>query len=221
MAKTLLETLNAVLKRVKIIAGDNPELTGLTDSTRQHDIDLALQVISEGVDDLYNATSMAFPNVQSESTITLATGTRSYPLAADLVRLRWPLIDKANNQFIHEFPGGYNAILLVDPELDDAGLSHFAAISPVDGELFLRREPTAADNGNVYTYQYDKDFALNAASDVMPFNDAVWRAMIPVFAEFWRLHRHGEFRDAYLRLSRGRAAQLLTQQLQRTTWSPR
>lgn len=218
---TLLEGINAVFKRVGLIVGENQELSTLTDAARQHDIDVATQAWNEAISELYSVSHLPHPKEQAEDTITLATGTRSYALATDLVQLRFPLIDKTNNQYLFEFPGGYNNILIFDPEQDDDGLPHFAAISPVNGELYLDRSPTSADNGKVYTYQYDKDLTLSLAADTMPFSDAVFQSAVPGVAEIWKRDRRGELDAGYMTLSLGRAARLLTQKQQRSDWSPR
>lgn len=218
---TLLNGLNAVFKRVGLIAGDSQELATLTDSARQHDVDIVVQAWNEAISELFTVSSRPLPKEQAESTITLATGDRSYALAADLVQMRWPLIDKTNNQYITQFPGGYNAILILDPEQDDTGLPHWAAISPVDGELYLDRAPTSVENGRVYTYQYDKDLTMDAAADVMPFSDAVYNALIPAVAEIWKRDRRKEVDGTYMNISIGRAARLLTQNQPRSDWSPR
>ena len=52
MAKTLLDGVNEVLKRVSLIQGDNAILTDLTDSSRQVYIDVAVQVWNESVDEI-------------------------------------------------------------------------------------------------------------------------------------------------------------------------
>jgi len=221
MAKTLLNSVNEILKRVGLIAGDSGLLTGLTDSARQVAIDVAVQVVNEGIDDLYAASNVAKPNGQGESTITLATADRSYALVSGLVRLRWPMVDKTNTQFMLQYPGGYNAMLLADPEQDDTGLPHYAAINPVSGELHLDRAPTSVENGKVYTYQYDKDLVLTLAADTVPFKDAVFRAMVPVWAQMWKRERRNEFDGDLFRIDMGRAATLLTQIEPRDSWSPR
>ena len=221
MAKTLLECVNEVLKRVKIIAGDSGELSSLTDSARQSPIDVAVQVINEGIDDLYSTAEMARPSVQAESTITLALNTRNYSLASDLVRLRWPLRDKTNTQWITEYPGGYNAMLDGDIEQDDTGLPYYGVIRPTDGHLYLDRAPTSVEAGRVYTYQYDKDVSVSDAADTVPFSDAVFRAMVPVWAQLWKRDMRGDFDGDLYRLNVGRAAGLMTQVMPRTSYSPR
>lgn len=221
MAKTLLNATNEILKRVGLIAGDSGLLTTLTDSARQVAIDVAVQVVNEGIDELYAASNVAKPNGQAESTITLATADRSYALAAGLLRLRWPMVDKTKTQFLFQFPGGYNAMLVADPEQDDAGLPIYAAINPVSGELHLDRAPTSVENGRVYTYQYDKELALSAAVDTVPFKDVVFRAMVPAWVQLWKRERRNEFDGELYRMEMGRAATLMTQIQPRDSWSPR
>jgi len=221
MAKTLLEGVNEVLKRVGVISGDGSPMTSLTSSSRQNSVDVAVQVINEGIDDLYAAATVPKPNGQGEGTITLATGDRDYALASGLIRLRFPLIDKTNSQFLIQYPGGYNAMLLADLEQDDTGLPHYAAISPVDGELYLDRAPDAADNGKVYTYQYDKELVLTLAADTVPFKDVVFRAMVPVWVQLWKREKRNEFDGDLYRKSVGLAATLLMQIMPRDSYNPR
>lgn len=221
MAKSLLNAVNEIFKRVGLTAGDAGLLTSLTDSARQVSVDQAIQAVNEVIDELYSTTNIALPNEQAESFITLATGTRAYSLASDLSQLRWPLRDKTNSQRIFEFPGGYNALLELDIEQDDTGLPHYGAIRPTDGKLHLDRAPTSVDNGKVYTYQYDKNTALSAAADTVPFGDPVFRALVPAFVQIWKREARNQFDDALMKAAMGRASRLLTQQQERSSWSPR
>jgi hypothetical protein len=221
LAKTLLNCVNEILKRTQIIAGDAGLLTTLTDSGRQPSIDMAVQVVNEGNDELFTASSVPMPNEQKEGTITLVTGTRHYSLASDLIQLRWPLIDKTNSQYMREYPGGYNAILQADLEQDDTGLSQYAVIRPTDGKLYLDRAPTSVENGKVYTYQYDRDLVMSSASDTVPFSDATFRAMVPAWVQLFKRERRNEFDEGLFRANIGRACRFLTQKQQRTSWSPR
>lgn len=223
MAKTLIDGVNEVLKRVGMIAGDGPVLTTLTDSARQRNIDITVQAWNEAIDELYSVGEIPLPNEQAESTITLVEGDRDYALASDLVQLRWPMIDKTNNQYITEFTGDdpYNALLIFDPEQDNTGLPHWGAIRPTDGQLYLDRSPTSEEAGRVYTYQYDKDTMLDEAADTMPFADAVFRAMVPAVAQLYRRDMQNDFDAGIFGFSMGRAARLLTRQQMKSSWSPR
>ena len=219
MAKTLLESVNAVLQRVGQIHGDTAVLTSLTSTSFQRSIDIAVQVINEGIDELYSVTSRPLPKEQAESTITLVDGDRDYALATDLVQLRYPLRDKTNNQYLHEMD--YNSMLDLDIEQDDTGLPHWAAISPITGELHLDRAPTSIEAGRVYTYQYDKELELVVTTDTVPFGNAVWRAMRPAWAWLWRRDMQRDFDEALFNMSVGRASRLLTQEQMRDHYSPR
>lgn len=221
MPKTLLQSCNEVLKRAGIIAGDAGALTTLTDSARQVAIDRAVQIINEGIDDLYATSNLSLPNKQAESTITLATNTRNYSLASGLVVLRWPLIDRTNNQFIAEYPGGYNAILIADMEQDDTGQPQYAAIRPTDGALFLDKAPTANENGRIYYYQYDKDTVLDEAADTVPFTDEVFRAMVPAWAQLFRRDHQNSFDQPIYRRAVGNASLRLRRLPVRDSYSPR
>lgn len=221
MAKTLLDGVNEILKRVNVIAGDAAVLTTLTDSARQHPIDIAVQVINEGIDELYSVSNRPIPKEQAESTITLVTGTRKYSLASDLLQLRFPLIDKTNTQFIFEYNDGYNGLLMLDPEQNDTGQPHWGAISPVNGYLHLDRAPTSNENGRVYTYQYDKNLALSAAADTVPFNDASFRAMVPAWVQLYKREMRNEFDTELFRNSIGRAARYAIMVEPRSSYSPR
>lgn len=221
MAKTLLNGVNEVLKRNGLITSDAGLLSSLTSSAIQRDIDIAVQVINEGTVQLYAATDEAMANEQAESSFTLVADTRAYTLASDLVQLRWPLIDKTNSQFITEFPGGYNAMLQLDPEQDDTGLPHWGAIRATDGKLYLDRAPTSADAGKTYTYQYDKSLLMTLLTDTVPFGDEVFTLMVPVWALLWKRERRSEFDADLFGRALGTAALLLTKQQPRTSYSPR
>lgn len=221
MSKTLLNAVNEVFKRVNVIAGDANALTSLTDSARQHPIDVTVQVINEGMDELYSYSKMAMPNEQASSTLTLVTGTRDYALASDLLVLHFPLIDQTNSQFIVQFAGGYDEMLLLDPEQDDTGLPYFSAINPINGYLHLDRAPTSSENGRVYTYQYDKDLVMSSASDTVPFNNAVFRAMVPAWVQLYKREMENQFDQALYMGSIGRASRYLSNIEPRSSYSPR
>lgn len=221
MAKTLLNSVNETLKRNGLITSDAGALSSLTSSAIQRDIDICIQVINEGVVQLYAATDKPMPNEQAESTVTLVAGTRAYSLASDLVQMRWPLIDKTNSQFITEYPGGYNRMLQLDPEQDDTGLPFWGAIRATDGKLYLDRAPTSDDAGKIYTYQYDKSLLMDEAADTVPFGDEVFTLMVPVWAHLWKRERRKEFDADLFGRALGAAALLLTKQQPRTSYNPR
>lgn len=220
--KTLLDGVNEVLRKKSLIAGDASLLSSLTDSARQSWIDIAIQVINEGIDEVYSISAVPLPNQMVETTITLATNTKAYSLPTDLVRMHWPLIDRTNRRFIQRYSNGYEEMLQIDLGQTFTGLPLYAAIRPSDNKLVMDRTPTSAENGNVYNYQYDKDTVLVAATDTMPFNNAVFRAMVDVWAQLWeRVKRTQNYDVVMFKTSLGRAARLLTENQPRENYNPR
>ena len=225
--KTLLNAVNEIFRRVGMIQGDAVLLTSLTDQSRQRSIDIAVQVVNEGIDELYTTSGVPMPSGIAQSTFTLATGTRSYTLATDLVRLApYPpgdviAIDKTNTQFIYAYPDGYNGLLILDPEQDDTGLPVYAAINPKDGTLQVDRAPTAAENGNVYTYQYEKELVLSILTDNVPFGNACFRAMVPAWVQLYRRDQQNDFDAEIFKASLGRAARVLSKMPPAADYCPR
>lgn len=222
MAKTLLNGVNEVLKKAKVLDADAGLLTSLTDSAKQMFIDSAVQAINEAMDVLFSVTQISKPLQLKEATITFVTGTKAYQLAADLVMLRreYHLIDQTNNHQIEIMDeNGYWQIVRGDFEQDDTGLPSLAAIRPTDGYLVFERTPTSAENGRIYKYRYDKELELVDFDDTFPFNNTVFRALIPAATELWKLHHQQEFVTALYNNGIARAARALRQLPARTSWA--
>lgn len=221
MSKTLLNGVNEVLKKAKLIQGDSGSLTSLTDSPRQVWVDTAVQCLNEIMEELYSITEVPMPKELAESTITLATNDRDYALASDMVTLHFPLLDETNGQYIREYDGGYLNLVADQPvPANYTGLPLYAAIRPTDGELYLDRIPSSSENGLIYKYRYDKDISLSTAAATFPFSDTVFRALIPAAAELFNYYHRKEFAEGVYKVSMGRAARLLTNKQPRTSWSP-
>ena len=219
MAKTLLNGVNEVLKRTGWIEGDSGALTTLTDSARQHVIDITVQSWNEAIDTLYDESNVPRPNELAENTITLVTDDRDYALQTDVVQLRFPLLDETNGFYISAHPEGYEGIVNSQPiPADFTGLPQLAAIRPTDGQLYMDRIPTSAENGRVYKYRYDKDLELTAAADTMPFSDATFRAMVPAVAQFVRRELKNDFDSGIFNRQIGQASRYLSKRQLRTRW---
>lgn len=221
MSKTLLDGVNEVLKRVNTIAGDASALTTLVDSSKQHDIDIALQVINEGIIKLYTSSGIELPGEGASSTLTLVLNQREYSLATNLVQIRWPMVDRTNTQFLYEFPGSYQDMLLLDPEQNDTGLPTWGTINPGNNLLHVDRAPTSAEAGRTYYYEYDKDVTLSTATDSMPFSDTCFRAMVPAWVQLWKRERRNEFDQALYMDSIGTASRVITKLEPKKSYTPR
>ena len=219
--KTLLNFVNEVLKKGKVINGDSGVLTTLTDSARQLYIDNAVQAINEAMDELYALSGCQKPNVMGTDTITLVTSTRAYTLNSSLTRLHFPLIDTTNGNYIYEYEGGYQDLFEDQPiPADYTSLPNYGVIRPSDGKLYIDTSPASTYNGRVYTYNYEKDISISSASDTVPFSDVVFRAMVPAVTEIWKRNQNKEFDGGMINVSLSRAANYLNQVPPRDTWMP-
>lgn len=200
MAIVFLQAVNATLKRTRTIQGDAGELatstvtstaTGLiatgafTDSGRQVQIDLAIQLWQEAEHLLY--AHGLFPNEAATATISLATdGTREYSMPSDFERF-----PDDNGVFravtagliITEYPGGYSQMLRDQVTASDyTGDPNHFAVSPVDGSIRFDRGFGRALTLNAL---YEKRLTLTStmATETLPFPDTVADALVPVVAE--------------------------------------
>lgn len=221
MSKTLLNGVNDVLKRIGVIKGNSGELTSITDSARQTVIDLTVQSWNEALVDLVDSAGDAIPKAVGSGTLTLATSTRAYAPASDLVKIRWPFHDATNGRYISEYPGGYEQLYQDQPVPSTiAGIPTQAAIRLTDGYIYLDTTPTSAENGLVYTYLYDKSLLMTAYTSVFPFTDSVYQVMIPAVAELVKRDWESTFDAAVYKARMAQASSLASENEIQYQWTP-
>lgn len=222
MAKQLIDGVNDLLKKVKVVDADT-ELTSLTDPARQTDLDNAVQALNETVDRLFSLPRMPTrPNQMSERTIILTTDDQDYALHETLVRLipEFGLIDETNNHVITilQGPDAYRQLVIGDLEQNDTGLPSLCAIRPTDGELWMDRAPTAEFDGREYKYRFEKDPGLTDAEDYFPFSDPVYRGVVLAAAELWNKENTNRFSEKFFNAALAQAAGRLTLIPSRDSW---
>lgn len=221
MAITFLQAVNASLKRVGVIQGDAGELatstvtstaTGLiatgpfTDSGRQVQIDLMIQVWNEAEHILYGMG--LFAAEAASATLILATGEREYDMPSDFERFAGE--NESERVFraattvwwLTEYPGGYAAMLRDQNVASDwIGQPLHYAISPTTrGRVRIDRDPDDNVAGRSFNALYDKRLALTStmATETLPFSDTVADELVPVTAEAWSQIRKKAFNpDAF------------------------
>lgn len=243
MAVTFLQFVNAALKRTRVIQGDAGELatstvtstaTGLvatgafTDSGRQTEIDLMLQISNEAFHEVFGMG--LFPNEAATATITLVSGQREYDMPSDFERMAGEdssdqvFRGTTNGLLITEYPGGYSKMLRDQPIATDyTGTPNHWAISPVDGGVRFDREPTSAENGWTYNALYEKrlSFTSTMATDTLPFSDTVADSLVPVVAEGWKRAFNKEFDGGMFQVSITRALDHITRRQRRSRYGRR
>lgn len=229
---TYLGFINACLKRVRVIQGDAGALTtasGFTDSGRQTQIDLMLQLSNEAFHTLYGMGLYAVE--MATATITLITNTREYSLPTDFERVAGRdygqrVLRAATKQLnLGEYPGGYQQMLV-----DQGGLASIYqgepnawCLSPAaTTTIRLDRDPTSDDNGKTYRLSYEKRIGRTTtqATETLPFSDTVADALVPVVAAGWQAEYKKEFDAQKYRQNLARSVSHLTQTQPRYQWGP-
>ena len=228
MPIVFLQAVNATLKRTRTIQGDAGELatstvtttaTGLvateafTDSGRQVQIDLVLQLWQESIHEIFGMGLL--PDSASTATIALVAGQREYSMPADFERFAGETFEQrvfrgaTTGLLFREYKGGYAQMLRDQPVATDyIGTPNSYAISPRDGTLVrFDREPTTAEDGDTYNVLYSKRLSLTStmATELLPFSDTVADAVVPVVAEAHNRIMRNEFDSGLFVASLSRA----------------
>ena len=221
MAKTLLYGTNEVLKKVQIVSSSNL-LTSLTNSGKQVFIDNAVQAWNEVVDQLYSNNEVMKAYQGAEDSITITLNNRAYDLPDDLIQIRWPLHEETKGVYISEYEGGYEELRNIQSIPDNyTGIPFRGALSPIEKEIYLDRLPTSAEVGYEYKFFYWRDTVLERATDQFPFDDGVFRAMVPAVAEIWRRLQHNKSNNDIFKASFGRALRMVKQKPANQTYIKR
>lgn len=217
----LLAGVNAVLEKATII-NKNHSLTSLTNSGKQTFIDNAVSSWNEAVDQIYSKSNVMRPDQGEEDSITLVEDKRNYSLPDDLVQLHWPLHDETNGRYINKYPGGYEELrnVLIQPE-NYSGPPTSGAISPIDSDLYLNYLPTSGEAGDIYKFFYWKDTVMSRSSDVFPFSDTVYRALVPVVTQLFKYNQNNIISEDVRKLNYGRAVRALKKEPMDTAYIKR
>lgn len=234
MAIVFLSAVNASLRRVRVIQGDAGELatstvtstaTGLvasgafTDSGRQVQIDLMLQMWQEAAHEIYSLG--LFAEEAASATITLASGTREYDMPGNFERMAGKNREQrvfrgaTTGLVVREYKDGYAQMLADQTRASDftGDPTNFAHSPVTRGRVRFDREPTSAQAGATYNALYERRLALTStmATETLFFSDTVADSLVPVVAEAWERVMKDEFDTGLFRRSISRAVEHLTQ----------
>lgn len=228
MAITFLQAVNASLKRVRAIQGDAGELTSFTDSGRQNQIDIMVQLWNEAQHIVYDLGM--FASGMASATLNLASDTNSYSLPSDFERMAgdtkrervWRGV--TSGLLVTEYPGGYAKLLADRPIATDyIGDPEHWALDPVSGNVVFDKYANDGNAGDSYAALYHKRLFLTStmATSTLPFSDTVADALVPVCAESWSRVYKKEFDSGSFRSSLVRSIRTLTRTSNRTRYGVR
>lgn len=195
---TFLEAINRILRVTTVMQWDDDNITSFTQNQHAATISLARQAVQHVVNDL-TTDRFLFPE-DAQDHLTMVTGTRTYSLASDFVRLQgkepWfhrlegAIGTQADGRFLAKYPGGEDALKKEVPQYThQQGTPQWYYFTD-DQEIGIYPIPESADNGAVYRYDYQKDTMPESESDSLPvYNDAQGYAFVDaaarVFTFLW------------------------------------
>lgn len=169
---TFLGAVNRILRIAGIIRGDVDAIQSFSDLQHGATIQLAVIAVQDTMTDLM--AFYDFPQERASSSITLATGTRTYALAADFVQF-WQdnqfFYDTTDQNHIFEYPGGERQLAqsIFRYQSDTGSPTYWYYVEGATKQVGFYQTPDSTYNGRVLTYDYEKDVIPVNSSDPMPF----------------------------------------------------
>lgn len=198
MAYTLVDVVNKVLLRARVLDSAEDTLTSLSKGSIQIDIDTAVDSINDVIREVVSLADL-MPYKTNEGSITLATGTREYALPAGALEIiSKNLVERGEGHWAAPYPGGYEAMFSTQVDPDSyTGQPSYWVINPVTDYFRLDNTPTAAENGDIYYFLYTSGITVSLFNDTFPFRDGVMDALLKsVVQNFMKTTSMGETFDA-------------------------
>lgn len=226
MPKTLLQAVNSTLKRARIIQGDAGDLTSFTDSQRQNDIDLVIQLWNEIIHQMYGDGLFAIGT--DEDTITLVDDTNNtarteYSLASDFEEFAMDVMnDQTNSRIMTPYRGGHSQMFAdqINPT-NFTGIPRHYTINPSTGDLAVSSHPQASGAGGVYKYVYKKRLSFTVETCVFPFSDTVVDSLVPAVVWLYRRDKQQDFDQKEFNKAYNRAVSIISPFPDKTTYGRR
>lgn len=165
---TFIDAVNRLLRASGIIRGDDDALTTFSSTQHNAAMNLAIVAIQSELADL--VADRLIPYEKASSSIATVAGTRSYALAAGFVRLYGQkpfLYDTTRNIQIFEFPVDKLRHAIYDYKTQSGDPQYWYYEDTTSKQLSFYPVPDAA---RTWEYDYEKDIAVSASTDTLPFH---------------------------------------------------
>lgn len=217
MAYTFLQGVNNLLREAQIIQTD---LSNFTDSARQDFIDGAITAWNDAID---NLRQIGIIKGETDSkTFTLVTSTREYTLDTDFEIMVGNPVDSTNVHILTEYPGGFLQMRVDQPDPSQfTGRPNRWTINPTTGDLRLDTDPTSGENGDIYTYIFEKRINLSVVGDSFPVSDQTIDALLDAAVQIFNRRKKRQFDAAAYQVSMSKAAQFASQSKLSSSWGVR
>lgn len=164
--------VNRVLRSNGVIKGDDDVLSTFSDLQHNATSNLAQIAIQSELNELIGERMI--PYERANSSVTLVTDTRAYALATDFIRLYGDpgyFYNATQNRAVYAHPGGENALRneVVQYKTQSGGLVSWYMEDATTKKIAFYQVPASANNGEIWTYDYEKDVSVTNSTDTLPF----------------------------------------------------
>lgn len=173
MSTTFLSAVGRVMRINAIIRGDTDLPTTFSDVQHNASINLAVVAIQDELTYLI-ADRLIPAERKTTGSITFVTQTRTYALATDFIRFYGvPHFFNVNAmRQIYEYEGGLTQLQVdIYNYATQYGTPNWYYVEPAATDqvgFFL--VPSASENGQIWTYDYQASVLVSVASDTLPFS---------------------------------------------------
>jgi hypothetical protein len=170
---TFLEAVTRILRLNAVLRGDTDAPSSFSDTNHNASMQLAILAVQDELTKL--TADKLIPYEKTSDTITLATNTRTYSLAADFINFYGTphFYDSTANRLLFEFPGGQEALQLTDYTYQTrSGTPNWWYWEPTTTKkVGFYNVPDSSFDTRVLTYHYEKSVMVTLSSDTMPFHN--------------------------------------------------
>lgn len=172
---TFLEAVNRILRLNAILRGDTDAVTTFSDTAHNASLNLAIVAVQDELTRLI-ADKLLPKERSTAGSITLTTNTRTYDLASDFIGFYGlpHFYNTTANRQIYEYPGGLQKLQVdiynFQTQYGQPNWFYFEPSNSTYKKVGFFQVPSSAENGNVWTYDYEASVMVSSASDAMPFH---------------------------------------------------
>ena len=174
---TFLDGVNRVLRQNAIITGDDDNITTFADLQHRASVQLAQIAIQSTITEL--SSDKCLPVEETDATITMVQGQRTYDLASDFVRfieekpffLELDASGDSENRVMTMYPGGEAELKrnILDYREQQGTPTWFYNMKASTKSIGVFHIPDANYDGTDFRYTYEKSIYPTVAADTLPF----------------------------------------------------
>lgn len=168
-----LDAVNRLLRIEGIIRGDTDVLTAFTNTNHNSTSQVAQIAIQSEIAEASSRGLLPYQHTIN-STLTMVTNQRSYPLPANFIQL-WGsppfFLDLTRNYQIVEYSGGENHLRndIINYRTQYGSPNYFYFELGTTQEVSFFQVPNVSINGTVYNYDYSASVNVLNPGDTIPF----------------------------------------------------